>query len=136
MKAIESIVETAICAGDLESAERFYRDVLGLEFLAKEPGRHVFFRVGDAQVFLIFRPQSTETGDRLPPHGTHGAGHFAFGIATDDLDEWRDRLTRHGVAIEHEESWPLGGRSLYFRDPAGNLGELITPGIWGLPSGW
>src|SRR4029077_18016396 len=28
------------------------------------------------------------------------------------------------------------GRSIYFRDPAGNLVELVTPGIWGLPSGW
>jgi catechol 2,3-dioxygenase-like lactoylglutathione lyase family enzyme len=24
----------------------------------------------------------------------------------------------------------------YFRDPSGNLVELLTPGVWGLPSGW
>lgn len=29
-----------------------------------------------------------------------------------------------------------GGKSIYFRDPAGNSVELVTPGIWGLPSGW
>jgi hypothetical protein len=30
----------------------------------------------------------------------------------------------------------LSGISLYFRDPAGNSVELVTPGVWGLPSGW
>ena len=41
-----------------------------------------------------------------------------------------------GDASELETTWPRGGRSLYFRDPAGNSGELITPGVWGTPSGW
>jgi hypothetical protein len=26
--------------------------------------------------------------------------------------------------------------AVYFRDPAGNSVELITPGLWGLPGGW
>lgn len=136
MKPIDCLVETAIYADDLEVAERFYHDVLGLVFLGKEAGRHVFFGVGDSHVLLVFRPQATEKGDRLPAHGSRGPGHFALGITAEDLDAWRDQLTRHGVPIEHEESWPHGGRSLYFRDPAGNSVELITPGVWGLPSGW
>jgi catechol 2,3-dioxygenase-like lactoylglutathione lyase family enzyme len=37
------------------------------------------------------------------------------------------------VAIEQEMDWPRGGRSFYFRDPAGNSLELATPKIWGLP---
>ena len=40
------------------------------------------------------------------------------------------------LVIEKEMEWPRGGRSLYFRDPAGNSVELITPGLWGLRSGW
>jgi hypothetical protein len=40
------------------------------------------------------------------------------------------------VKIEHEQVWERGGRSVYFRDPGGNSVELVTPGIWGLPSGW
>jgi catechol 2,3-dioxygenase-like lactoylglutathione lyase family enzyme len=35
------------------------------------------------------------------------------------------------VEVEHEHAWPSGGRSLYFRDPAGNSLELITRGSWG-----
>jgi catechol 2,3-dioxygenase-like lactoylglutathione lyase family enzyme len=136
MRPIQCIVETAIYAEELDAAEAFYRDVLGLGFLGKEAGRHVFFQVGEHDVLLVFRAAATLKGDRLPAHGGHGPGHFALGIGPQDLDGWRDRLARHGVAIEQEESWPHGGRSLYFRDPAGNSVELVTPGVWGLPSGW
>jgi catechol 2,3-dioxygenase-like lactoylglutathione lyase family enzyme len=136
MKPIRGIVETAIYAEDLEQAEPFYREVLGLSFLGKEPGRHLFFQVGQRDVLLVFRAQATLTGDHLPAHGASGPGHFALGIDVEDLGAWRDHLGRHGVPIEHEQAWPHGGRSLYFRDPAGNSVELVTPGVWGLPSGW
>jgi catechol 2,3-dioxygenase-like lactoylglutathione lyase family enzyme len=136
MGAIESIVETSAYVDDLDRAERFYRDVLGLETIGREDGRHVFFRVGDRNVLLLFRAESTLKGDHLPAHGAKGAGHFALGIPADSLDDWRERLETHGVVVEHEEVWPRGGHSLYFRDPAGNSVELITPGLWGLPSGW
>ena len=136
MNPIRAIVEAAIYSSDLGAAERFYTDVLGLALLGKEAGRHVFFQVGQQQVLLVFFPESTLKGDRLPAHGAHGSGHVALGIPPEDLDEWRVRLARHGVEIEHEQTWERGGRSFYFRDPAGNLIELVTPGIWGLPSGW
>ena len=135
MGEIEAIVETAIDVDDLEAAEAFYRDVLGLEVIGREAGRHVFFRVGDG-VLLAFNPEATLRGDMLPPHGARGPGHFALGVRAEDLDEWRRRLEGHGVAVEKEVTWPRGGRSLYyFRDPAGNSVELVTPGLWGLPGG-
>jgi catechol 2,3-dioxygenase-like lactoylglutathione lyase family enzyme len=136
MKPIQCLVETAVYADDLEQAERFYRDILGLRLLAKEEDRHVFFQVGESDVLLVFRAQATLEVGRLPAHGCRGPCHFAMGIAADDLDARRDWLFEHGVAIEHEQRWPLGGHSLYFRDPAGNSVELITPGVWGLPAGW
>jgi catechol 2,3-dioxygenase-like lactoylglutathione lyase family enzyme len=136
MTEIRNLVETSAYVDDLESAERFYRDVLELELIGKEANRHVFFRVGNADVFLLFNADETLKGLVLPPHGARGPGHFAFGIAADALDHWRRRLGEHGVAIEQEVEWPRGGHSLYFRDPAGNAVELITPGLWGLRSGW
>ena len=136
MRPIEALVETAIYADDLELAERFYRDVLGLDLTAREEGRHVFFRVGDRSMLLVFRAESTLKGDHLPAHGCRGPGHLALGIPAQDLDAWRSDLESRHVSIEHEESWPRGGHSLYFRDPAGNSVELLTPGLWGLPSGW
>lgn len=135
MGEIEAIVETAIYVDELARAESFYRDVLGLEVIGKEAGRHVFFRVGDG-VLLAFNPDTTLEGHRLPPHGARGPGHFALGVRAGALDGWRRRLEAHGVAVEAEVEWPRGGRSLYFRDPAGNSVELVTPGLWGLPGGW
>jgi catechol 2,3-dioxygenase-like lactoylglutathione lyase family enzyme len=133
---LQGIIETAIYADDLNAIEAFYRDVFGLRVIGKEPGRHVFFQVGESSVLLAFSPESTLQGDLLPAHGARGAGHFALGIDKASLDSWGQHLITKGVAVEQEVDWPLGGKSLYFRDPAGNLGELITPGIWGLPSGW
>ncbi len=133
---IKAVVETAVYVDDLAAAEAFYRDILGLQVLDTQAGRHVFFRVGPANVLLAFSAPATLRGDVLPSHGASGPGHFALGIDAVDLDAWRTRLRQHGVALEKEVDWPRGGKSLYFRDPAGNSVELVTPGVWGLPSGW
>ncbi len=133
---IHAIIETAIYVDDLDAAADFYGRILGLRVMGKEPGRHVFFQVGDRSVLLAFLPEATLRGDRLPSHGAAGPGHFALGIDRQSLDAWRLRLEANGVPIEKELEWPTGGKSVYFRDPARNLVELITPGVWGLPTGW
>jgi catechol 2,3-dioxygenase-like lactoylglutathione lyase family enzyme len=132
---IHHLVEAAVYAEDLAQAEAFYGGILGLEVIAREAGRHVFFRAGDG-VLLVFNAAETIKGERLPAHGASGPGHFALGITMEEIGPWRDRLVGRGVAILKEVDWPRGGKSLYFRDPAGNAVELVTPGCWGLPSGW
>lgn len=129
---LRRVLETCLYAADLQAAERFYADVLGLERMSREPGRHVFFRIG-SQVFLVFDPAKTSEGGTLPAHGADGAGHVAFAVRDAEIPAWRAHLESHGVAIEREVEWPRGGRSLYFRDPAGNSIELTTPAIWSLP---
>ncbi|MGH6814790.1 MAG: VOC family protein [Hyphomicrobiaceae bacterium] len=132
----EGILETILYAPDLAAARRFYRDVLGLEPFAEAPGRHVFYRCG-AQVLLIFNPAATATPPApgslpVPPHGAAGPGHICFRASREDIERWRTRLTSCGVAIEADFEWPGGGRSIYFRDPAGNCLEFAEPRIWGL----
>lgn len=129
-----AILETAIYAGDLAAAESFYADILGLPVIGRAEGRHVFFRVG-AGVLLVFNPAVTEIpipDARLPipTHGAWGPGHLCLAASRDEIDLWRDRLTAAGVGIEAEFDWPDGGRSLYFRDPAGNSLEFAEPRIW------
>jgi catechol 2,3-dioxygenase-like lactoylglutathione lyase family enzyme len=133
---IQAIIETAIYVDDLQATEAFYGAVLGLPVIGKEPGHLVFFRVGEASVLLAFLADATLKGDQLPAHGARGPGHFALGIEAVSFDTWRKHLQSHGVTIEKEVEWPRGGKSIYFRDPAGNLVELVTPGVWRLPSGW
>ncbi len=48
------------------------------------------------------------------------------------MEAWRRRLESEGVAVESVVTWPGGAKSLYFRDPDGNLAELITPGFWSI----
>ena len=62
-----------------------------------------------------------------------GEGHVAFSISETDLGNWRRHLLESNIPIEREISWSNGGKSIYFRDPAGNSLELTTPKTWGLP---
>jgi catechol 2,3-dioxygenase-like lactoylglutathione lyase family enzyme len=133
---IKSVIETAIYVDDLQATETFYQTVLGLRVIGKEPGRSVFFQAGEASVLLAFLAEATLKGDHLPPHGATGPGHFALGIDPESFDAWRQHLEAQGIPIEKEMEWSRGGKSLYFRDPAGNAVELVTPGVWGLASGW
>lgn len=129
-------LESALYAEDLDEAARFWTGVIGLPEIARLPGRHVFFRCG-AQVLLVFRAEATRQppppGARLPvpPHGTTGPGHFCIAARSDALDAWRAHLEAAGIGIEADFTWPKGGRSLYFRDPAGNSIEIANSAIWG-----
>lgn len=133
---VRGVVETAIYVHDLDATEAFYTSCLGLTVIEKDLGRHVFFQAGPANVLLAFIAETTLLGRHLPAHGASGPSHFALGVDAADLDAWRNHLVGCGIAIEAEHHWPKGGRSIYFRDPSGNSVELVTPGLWGLPSGW
>jgi catechol 2,3-dioxygenase-like lactoylglutathione lyase family enzyme len=130
------ILETVLYAKDLAAAEAFYRDVLGLVPFAKAEGRHLFYRCGH-QVLLIFNPEATRippAPDQLPvpPHGMEGQGHVCFRASASEIEAWAGTLKASGIAIEADFHWPGGGRSIYFRDPAGNCLEFAEPRIWKL----
>jgi catechol 2,3-dioxygenase-like lactoylglutathione lyase family enzyme len=129
---IDRVLETVLYVDDLEAAEQFYGEVLGLELDSKKEGLFVFLKCGAGMV-LLFEPQAAGAGRHVPAHGAEGPGHVCFALPEDALAAWQARLIAAGVAIEQEVSWPRGGRSFYFRDPAGNSLELATPRIWGLP---
>jgi catechol 2,3-dioxygenase-like lactoylglutathione lyase family enzyme len=132
MRPLDRVLETILYVDDLEAAERFYGGLLGLALDSRKEGLFAFFRIGDAML-LLFEPGASRRSRGVPAHGAHGPGHACFAVAEGELDAWKARLEAAGVAIEHEQAWPRGGRSFYFRDPAGNSLELATPRIWGLP---
>ncbi len=127
------VFETVLYADDLPEAERFYREVMGLEVISRSELLVSFRCVGS--VLLVFdRALSSPAGRDVPSHGTSGAGHIAFALRPEDIELWQKRLARAGVAIERVVDWEQGGRSIYFRDPAGNSLELAPPTLWG--GGW
>lgn len=131
------ILETVLYARDLDAAERFYSGVLGCELQSKSAGRQLFYRLG-RQMLLIFNPEATvkppppDARLPVPPHGMTGHGHVCFAASTGEIAGWRQRLEDRGIAIEADFEWPNGGRSIYFRDSAGNCLEFAEPRIWGL----
>jgi catechol 2,3-dioxygenase-like lactoylglutathione lyase family enzyme len=129
---IDHVLETVLYVDDLDVAERFYGEILGLQVDSRQHGVFVFFRCG-AGMLLLFEPSAAASGRRVPAHGAKGPGHACFAVPESTLEAWQARLVAAGVAIEQEIEWPRGGRSFYFRDPAGNSLELATPRIWGLP---
>ncbi len=130
MRPIARVLETILYVDDLDAAEGFYRDVLGLNLYSKKEGLFAFFRGEDAMV-LLFEPNAAAKNTAIPAHGAHGPGHVCFAMAEADLESWKDHLTAHDVEIERDVTWPNGAKSFYFRDPAGNSLELATPKIWG-----
>ena len=132
---LQHVLETCLYVDDLTAAEQFYTQVLGLAFVSRQEGRHVFLRCGQ-RMLLLFNPHESGKADSgFPPHGAIGPGHVAFAVRESDLAQWRERLETTGVTIEKTIDWPGGGRSLYFRDPAGNSLELATPRIWNIDEG-
>ena len=81
--ASPGILETVLYAENLDAAEAFYRDLLGLELYAKSAGRQIFFRL-PGQMLLIFNPAATivppapEAPLPVPPHGARGPGPVSF----------------------------------------------------------
>lgn len=132
---IGKALEISIYASDLDAARAFYGDVLGLEFVSESAGRHVFFKL-DGQMLLVFNPASTlkapaSQSMQVPPHGATGPGHVCFEADAKEIEEWDKRLQAAGVEVESRIEWPGGGKSIYFRDPAGNSLEFAEARIWG-----
>jgi len=127
---VEGFAELTLETADLARMERFYRDVLGLDVLAREDDR-IWLAVGDRSRLGLWSPGRKEFGDRGGRHV-----HFAFAVSPGGLDALTRRLREDGAEVQGPVEHPGDDRSIYFCDPAGNLAEILTPGLWGLPSGW
>jgi catechol-2,3-dioxygenase len=131
---IQNIAEAVLYVDNLLEATHFYGEILGLP-LALSFDDASFLQTGERSTLILFdRAKLKSRQSHIPHHGAEGPGHVAFAVPHDSLDAWRQRLAEKGVAIEHEQSWPQGTHSLYFRDSAGNSVELIDdrhyPRVW------
>jgi catechol 2,3-dioxygenase-like lactoylglutathione lyase family enzyme len=131
---INGVVETALTVEDVRRSTKFYQDLFALQKLAGDD-RFCALALPGRAVLLLFKKGGTSQpvqipGGIIPGHDGAGQSHFAFKISADDLDLCERELSDAGVEIESRVNWPLGGSSIYFRDPDRHLVELITPGCW------
>ncbi len=57
--------------------------------------------------------------------------HFCFAVsAPEEVDAWYNWFVEKNVKILGQVNWPRGGRSVYFSDLEGNVGEIGSRGIW------
>jgi catechol 2,3-dioxygenase-like lactoylglutathione lyase family enzyme len=135
---IAGLLETALYLEDVGKGSHFYQDLFGFSLLSGSTGHDAIFaalEVPGKSVLLLFKKGANahpvDTGGGLiPPHGGEGRLHLAFAISADSYESWKAKLAAKNISLESEVRWKKGGRSLYFRDPEGNLVELATPGIW------
>jgi catechol 2,3-dioxygenase-like lactoylglutathione lyase family enzyme len=115
-------LQTIVCTTDIERAEPFYRDTLGLPLKQQSEGARVF-DVGGAEL-------------RLSPVDSHTPGeHTLIGFAVADLDAVLNQLQDRGVEFERFAQLkqdergvvlaPGGARVAWLRDPDGNLMSVV-----------
>ncbi len=132
--APSAILEAALYVDDLDSAEDFYGEILGLEKIQRVTNRHIFYRIGGS-VLLIFKADETEKPPGnpdlpVPPHGARGPGHVCLVLTRDEIAAMRKHLLNWNIPVDAEFDWPNGARSLYVRDPAGNSVEFSEGHLW------
>jgi glyoxylase I family protein len=114
---IAGVHHVSLNVRDTEEAGRFYREVLGLEEIARPSFgfNGMWLRSGPQEIHLL------EVADHRAPDGQH----FAFRV--EDIDGVVAEIRRHGVEVSDPFPVPGGGRQAFLKDPSGNLIELNQP---------
>jgi catechol-2,3-dioxygenase len=133
--------EVQLAVRDLAGMTAFYREALGLAVSLEDEARgRTHFRVGGGQLILArveseadaspdwpgLPPPLLTSGDRRAPTPVaHGPIHFAVEVEPTELVARGERLRAAGHDVRGPFRWPGGRRSIYLRDPEGNVAELI-----------
>jgi catechol-2,3-dioxygenase len=114
---ITGFSELTLEAHDPCALARFYAECFGLAQLSSEGDRH-WLAAGPSARLGLWKPGRKEFGDEGGAHV-----HFAFAVEPGSLDALAERLRSNGVEVEGPLEHDGGDRSLYVRDPEGNVVE-------------
>jgi len=122
MLKTEGVLHFTIPVKDLDRAERFYTEIMGMRRLRRN-NHMVFMQAGDDCFVLTYseNPITPNAGDK---HDVH----HAFRVSPQEYVRARNFLAEMGIAIIKEENRLSGtfqGRSAYFHDPDRNVLEII-----------
>lgn len=123
-RAIRAIDHTVIFVRDMAAMRRFYEDVLALSLLRELSPSWIEYGLG-SNTLALARPSRTAT-DAPVPAGTASL-QLAFKVSRAEVDQCADELVRRGVALlSPPTDQSFGHRTLFFRDPDGNLLEIYA----------
>jgi catechol 2,3-dioxygenase-like lactoylglutathione lyase family enzyme len=122
--AIRAIDYTVIFVRDMAVMRRFYEDVLALSLLRELSPNWIEYGLG-SNTLALARPSRT-AADTPTPAGSASL-QLAFRVSAAEVDACADELVRQGVALlSPPTNQPFGHRTLFFRDPDGNLLEVYA----------
>ena len=123
-KSIRAIDYTVIFVRDMTAMRRFYEDVIGLALQRELSPNWLEYQLG-GNTLALARPSLTAS-DAPVPTGS-AALQLAFKVSAADVDACADELVRAGVAlVSPPTDHAFGHRTLFFRDPDGNLLEVYA----------
>ena len=123
-QAIRAIDYTVIFVRDMAAMRRFYEDVLHFPLLRELSPGWIEYRLGD-NTLAVAKPSRTAT-DAPTPHGSASL-QLAFKVVVADVDQCADELLRQAVSlVSPPTDQAFGHRTLFFRDPDGNLLEVFA----------
>ncbi|MDF0583507.1 glyoxalase/bleomycin resistance/dioxygenase family protein [Bradyrhizobium yuanmingense] len=122
--AIRAIDYTVVFVRDMAAMRRFYEDVLAFPLSRELSPNWIEYSLG-SNTLALARPSRT-AGDAPIPPGSASL-QLAFKVSTAEVDACADELVRQGVALlSPPTNQPFGHRTLFFRDPDGNLLEVYA----------
>lgn len=124
LSRIRAIDYSVIFTRDMAAMRRFYGEVMRFPVEKELYEGWIEYRVGSNILALAYKTVN-ETDAPLPA-GAAGL-QLAFRVAPADVDACGAELERAGVAIVQpptNQAW--GHRTLFFRDPDGNLLEIYA----------
>jgi catechol 2,3-dioxygenase-like lactoylglutathione lyase family enzyme len=123
-KAIRAIDYTVIFVRDMAAMRRFYEDVLGLVVQRELSLNWLEYQLG-GNTLALAKPGLTAS-DAPTPTGSASL-QLAFKVSAADVDACADELLRQGVTlVSPPTDRAFGHRTLFFRDPDGNLLEMFA----------
>jgi catechol 2,3-dioxygenase-like lactoylglutathione lyase family enzyme len=123
-RAIRAIDYTVIFVRDMAAMRRFYEDILGFSLSRELSPGWIEYRVG-GNTLALARPSLT-AADAPTPNGS-AALQLAFKVSAPEVDQCAVELAQKGVdLLSPPTDRPFGHRTLFFRDPDGNLLEVFA----------
>ena len=131
--SISGLNHLGLIVDDMAVAREWFVGTLGLE-ISEDRGELLFLHVG-RDVLAIKTPRMAvskpEHGGETVTLGAAKAGwqtldHYGFfASSTEEVDQFAEHVSAHGATILKGPYNRSDGRSVYFRDPLGNVGEYL-----------